>query len=80
MECSHQASSTEQHRDAAGTSGVLGVNIAAFDHIAGRGAAQSDGLAAITGMQCHIGIRYDEVQNGHPDAPLLNTTTGVDTH
>jgi hypothetical protein len=50
MERRHQASPTEQHRDAAGASGIVGVNIAALDHLAGSGAAQSDGLASVTGM------------------------------
>jgi hypothetical protein len=80
MECSHQASSTVHHRDAAGASGILGVNIAAFDHLVGRCAAQSNGLASVTGMQRDIGIRYDEVENCHSDAPLLNTTTGMEAH
>jgi len=80
MEGGHHAPSTEQHRNATRASGVLGVDIAALDHLAGRGAAQSDGLASISGMQCHIGICHDELQNCHPDAPLLNATTGVATH
>src|SRR5688500_291340 len=77
MERGHHAASTEQHRDATGASGILRSDIIALNHLAGSGAAESDGLASISGVQRYIGICHDEFQNSHSNAPLLEAATTV---